>query len=463
VTGLLGLLSAAAGPVAAMFILLRRTRARDLGLVVCLCAAWGLGTGTSSLVWSVLRRLHFVSATTLTYLDAALWAAVVLALAAWFPRTPRVESSPSAVVSRRLTPGVIGAMAILLPIATLAAVTFAARSVVAPQGEWDAWAVWNARARALFWSLPAPGVDASVIPVLAHPDYPELLPASIARAWTFAGVDAVSVPVALAAMFAGAAALLAGASIRRRSTTALGLLTAAFILASPALVNWTWSQGADVPLSFYFLLTCVLAASAVTTRAGSLWAFAGLSAGLSAWTKNEGVVFLCVVAVVAAIWTWRAGKFSLAAFAAGATPALLVLLAFKLTVTHGNELIAAQSLNRAVAVFTWDRISMIGQAMGRELWYGGASTIGALPVLVLFVAVNGAPGHRVPGARLTLVILTLMLAAYALVYVLTPRDLAWHLRSSLDRLILQLMPSIVWVGMLVAAGAGRADESSRAS
>jgi hypothetical protein len=453
VTGVFGLLVSAIGPTVACWILLWRTHGRDLGRLVCFSAAWGLGTGVSSLLWWLLSQIPDAPASTLRYLDTGFWAMAAMTLAF---RLPRLQAAPGGRPRRRVDPGVMGALAILIPIAALAAITFVARSVVAPHGEWDAWAIWNARARALFLGLAEPGGHSIPLPVLAHADYPELLARSIARAWTFAGIDDVTVPVMFAALFAGFATLLAGASISHRRGAARGLLTAAFILASPALVNWTWSQGADVPLSFYVLLTLVFAAAAVTIKAPSLWAFTGLSAGLAAWTKNEGIVFFVVMAMIGTAWTWRTQRASLLSFVAGAAPALLVLTMFKLHVTFTNELLAAQSVSRAIALFTWERLSMIGRAMAGELWFGGASIIGPLPVLGLFIATERGP-QRISGSGLPLVAIAIMLAAYALIYVLTPRDLAWHLGSSLDRLILQLMPSMVWVGMLVAGGGERSE------
>jgi hypothetical protein len=41
------------------------------------------------------------------------------------------------------------------------------------------------------------------------------------------------------------------------------------------------------------------------------------------------------------------------------------------------------------------------------------------------------------------VVLTLMLVSYYLVYVTTPFDVSWHVSSSIDRLLVQLWPSLV--------------------
>jgi hypothetical protein len=45
--------------------------------------------------------------------------------------------------------------------------------------------------------------------------------------------------------------------------------------------------------------------------------------------------------------------------------------------------------------------------------------------------------------------LGLTLAGYAFVYLTTPQDLAWHLRTSLHRLLLQLWPSALFVFFLL--------------
>ena len=51
---------------------------------------------------------------------------------------------------------------------------------------------------------------------------------------------------------------------------------------------------------------------------------------------------------------------------------------------------------------------------------------------------------RVGGAvRATACILGLMLASYYVVYVTTPFDIAWHVTTSVDRLLVQLWPGLV--------------------
>jgi hypothetical protein len=47
--------------------------------------------------------------------------------------------------------------------------------------------------------------------------------------------------------------------------------------------------------------------------------------------------------------------------------------------------------------------------------------------------------------------LVAMLCGYFLVYVLTPFDLGWHLHSALDRLFMQLWPTLVYLTFVTLA------------
>ena len=53
---------------------------------------------------------------------------------------------------------------------------------------------------------------------------------------------------------------------------------------------------------------------------------------------------------------------------------------------------------------------------------------------------------------LGLAVVGVMAAGYTAIYIITPHDLRWHLATSLERLMLQLWPSLIFaVFMLVRA------------
>ena len=43
-----------------------------------------------------------------------------------------------------------------------------------------------------------------------------------------------------------------------------------------------------------------------------------------------------------------------------------------------------------------------------------------------------------------------MLAIYAMAYLVTPKDLAWQLKTSLDRLVVQIVPTLAWAIMTIS-------------
>ena len=97
-----------------------------------------------------------------------------------------------------------------------------------------------------------------------------------------------------------------------------------------------------------------------------------------------------------------------------------------------------------------ERTPVILMAMGREMAAFGQW--GALWAVALAIALGWpwlAPRTRDSLGGFFATLLFAGLAAYVGIYVITPRDLAWHLATSLDRLLLHLLPAAV---LTVGAG-----------
>jgi hypothetical protein len=70
-------------------------------------------------------------------------------------------------------------------------------------------------------------------------------------------------------------------------------------------------------------------------------------------------------------------------------------------------------------------------------------------MLALFFALTRRRQPRPePAFRVSLATLCLTLAGYFAIYLITPRDLYWHLRFSLNRLFLQLWPATIFLFFL---------------
>ena len=246
-----------------------------------------------------------------------------------------------------------------------------------PQGEgWDAFAIWNLHARFLFRGGPYWREGFSSAILWCHPDYPLLLPASVAHFWSFLGRESTAVPAVIGLLFtfSTVGVLISGLSILRGHPAAmLGGIT---LLTTPSFLEHGTSQYADTPLSFFYLSTIVLLAvydhRADDDRAGKdskssagVLALAGLAAGFAAWTKNEGLLFFSAI-VLARCSVRVSGSESLTArlrqippMLLSAAPVLGVLYFFKHFVAPvGGELSEpATILHRAL-----DAVAALGHS-----------------------------------------------------------------------------------------------------
>lgn len=146
-----------------------------------LAMAPALGLGLLSLVYFAVRTVWGGGGGAV----AGAFGAVTLGLAgfAWW----RGESA--AGESRAWAKGPTWLWLVFGAVAGVAACSLALILLASPHGEWDAWSIWNLRARFLFRATEA---AAPFDPLLnwSHPNYPLLVPASIAGLWTWNGGEA---------------------------------------------------------------------------------------------------------------------------------------------------------------------------------------------------------------------------------------------------------------------------------
>src|SRR5258706_6690485 len=109
----------------------------------------------------------------------------------------RVSVTPSAVTPAPFTPWLMVGVAVTLLIATGA---MSAAWEANPQGDWDAWAIWNLRAKFLA-AGDTPSRAWSAALNSTHPEYPMLVSGFVARSWAYAGSIADAAPIATSYLF----------------------------------------------------------------------------------------------------------------------------------------------------------------------------------------------------------------------------------------------------------------------
>ena len=449
---LIPVLVAAAGGLVAYVLMRRHGWTPASSVAWALVAAPGVGFGLISVVfffwvfagWPPPSRWLLA---VLTLILAAAFAAPVFARA---ERSPADGKGQPAAKRRAalLAGGALAALGLGLLLSM-----FPRFIATQPYGSWDAKAIWNVRA--LFLYRASGDLDEIYSGLeYGHPDYPLLLPASIAGQYCLLGREDLAIPPMTSMLFTVAAGIALFMAVARTGRPMVAGVAAAVYWATPAVWRWAFNQYADIPLSYFLLMAVLTLASQLDTNPARRLppVLAGLFLSLLAWTKNEGTVqAILVAAAFFVLWAlqkrvgwWRRPLWVVA----GALPVSTALVLFKTHWSPVNETVRflGGGVDKLLAHERW---LTVARAYWSELApWSGAATWGLLWTALALCAV-GFRRHRVAGGRpqqLAGAVLLLTFGLTIMAYILTPvAGLQWHLDTSLKRLLLQLTPlAMAW-------------------
>jgi 4-amino-4-deoxy-L-arabinose transferase-like glycosyltransferase len=328
-----------------------------------------------------------------------------------------------------------------------------------PHGQYDAFSIWNLRARFLYegaqyWKEFTHATADSQI------DYPLLVPASVARSWELIGEETQLIPSVIALLFTFATISLVTASISHLRGERQGLLAGLVLVGTPFLIFHGASQYADVPLAFFFVATVVLLfLHAESPSEMNFLILAGMAAASSAWTKNEGIAFLILLFFLHPLVTFLTkGKKQCAteilALLIGAVPISAVIFIYKFCLASQNSVVAREGIGSTVPkLLDLSRYHLvIHWFLSSPFYFGGWNPLTAMPVLLIFYfLLLGASVRKeeVSATSIAVLLPLFMSVSYFFVYILSPFNLAWHLGSSLDRLLLQVWPLVIFTYFMV--------------
>jgi len=317
-------------------------------------------------------------------------------------------------------------------------------ALMTPTGRFDAWMIYNRTARFIFrdpenWR----NTLSSQLYWLFHADYPLLVSVNVAGAWDALGSENMRAAQAQSAYFLiGIYCLLMGVLAALR-TSGQAILAGIALLGMPVFFVTAAREEADIPLAFFILAVFALLFLYNREHNPALIALAGLAAGLAAWTKNEGLLFLVTGSIAWLIFLYRRKQIGrLKWYAFGLCLPLVVVLAYKLFLAPPNDLFSSGSSPGLIAHITdLERYIVIVKSFIQQFFtFGnGKSSIFLLAAYGLIMGLEKSGRHRLPALAAGFAIL-LQLAGYFMIYVFTPHDINWHLNSSLYRLILQNVP-----------------------
>ncbi len=416
----------------------------------------GLGMGISSVSYFLMLLAGIASPGSVLAFHAVF--AAGSGVLAWRKRRDMAErpTTPRLRVGRTTWVLALLVVAVLIPV--LVAEVRISNAI--PHGQWDAWAIWNLRAK--FLAGDGDTWRQALSPLLnrTHPEYPLLLPGVVAVNWRAAGgaMDP-AIPKTVTFLFplAAAGVLLAGLTMLRHVN--LGLLALLVLISDQAFLIHASGQMSDVPLGFYYVaaIVCFLLSLEKHARARPTLALAGVLASLAAWTKDEGIAFLVVFFGCAAafeIWNgrlpalWR--RFSW--MVAGALPVALLAGVFKLfLIPHASASAPAGVARAAAPLLTSRRITNLFLGIWAHFGDRGDGLLHSALVLTVAVAALGvgvAAHHRRRAVFLG-VLLTGLFAVYCAAILANRGMLGGRWVMPMDRMYSQLWPSVVFLAFFV--------------
>ena len=342
--------------------------------------------------------------------------------------------------------------------AVMALLTYLMLNGAAPHGEWDAWSIWNLRARFFFRAQEFVSPFSPVI-AWSHPDYPLLVPSVIALLWHAGGVESTSLAAGVGFGFLASSVAVPFFTLRLLRGPAIAALGALTVLGATSLIRVSASQYADVPLAAYIVTAvCLLVYALEVEGVGTaVILLAGISAGFAAWTKNEGLLFCGSIVVAYLLCVTRRSELSrrlatLIALAAAILAVLAIVGHFKFRMAPANDLVNAGTAGLAMArAKDFNRYWVTFWAFVGEFLTFGSVLVPPVIVFAVWLALVRFRAVITGASLLPLAAVTVQLAGYFAIYVTTPQDLDWQLNTSLPRLLLHVWPLLV-TGIFLISG-----------
>ncbi len=304
-------------------------------------------------------------------------------------------------------------------------------------GTWDAWAMWNMHAKYLanpeYWTTLFQNKD------FAHTDYPLLLPANIAFYSRIFGIEYLqTVSYCFHLLITILILVLIFTETKHRNIifSAIGLY---WLCTNTNHLTIASYQLADSLVGFFTLLAIIAADYSENDKRYA--AITTSMLGLCMFTKNEGVLIslLFMAFYFKPLFKKENIKYALAGIALPA----LALLIFKIVYAPHNDIVSAQGADTFTKLTEWNRYDLVISAFRKHIneYYYAIACLFALHFLLRIV------GRKTPDKRLLFVLS--VLCCYVIVYIITPQDLEWHVNTSLNRLVHQMIPTTIYALIMV--------------
>ncbi len=318
-----------------------------------------------------------------------------------------------------------------------------------PFGEWDAWAIWNMKAKFLTLSGHSWKDIFHALHWHTQPDYPLLLPFMNIWGWVFSK-DFFRVPLLTAVLLTISCVGLLFSGLLQCQRKATAFLAACLLFSLPSYAIRGTQQYADILLAYYLLASFITFAVAFREKDRGFAILYGIFLGLLAFTKNEGIIISLLLMALTVIYLFlensntRGVRWNIIA------PILLGVcitgpwaLIFKLLLAPLNQDIFVQNQVGSLSYFNFEGCYMVLSALFQELT---GITWGYIWVVIFLAVVLRWKGYFDKELKVFSLFFICYFFIVFLIYLLTVHfNLMWRLSRTLPRILFYLLPSILFL------------------
>ena len=307
-------------------------------------------------------------------------------------------------------------------------------------GSWDGFRIWNIKAEFLYQYSDVWRNVFKLPHFMMHNDYPLFLPCTTARIWKYAGVDSTDLNLITGLIFTFSIIFLLYFTVKKYKNKKLADVVCSILALTVPFITNGASQASDIPLSMFILSSAVALLFFIDERKTIYIFLAVLFSGLSAWVKNEGMMYFLILVMLAVILLIYLKEYK-KIIAAGVSVLIsaCVLFLMKNTAKAPNDLYSGLILLKTYKhLWQIDYYIIIIKHLIKSIFWNFSM---AFAYVLLFIP--GIKTEKKAGVFVLWSLIFLMSAGYFTVYLLSPHDMDWILKNSIERIILHIYPVFI--------------------
>lgn len=313
-----------------------------------------------------------------------------------------------------------------------------------PLGNWDGLRMWNTKAEFMFRDISLWKNMFLQPHFLSHNDYPLFLPSFTARMWHYAGFEDSVFNITVGLIFTFGGIYLLYFAVKYFKNETLALLSALILMLSPEFLVKGAAQCADVPLAYFILCTIISLFLYFENKSPWRLILATVFAAYCGWIKNEGLMFFLIfMAVMSVYFLFKKCFKEIGVMYLASLPLVGIIGLFKAVCATPNDLVkgffAFKTYSHIFQIHNYIFIIKTFLKMFVQRF-----SIFFVGIVLLFRGICIEERIKTP-LVLSIIIMLFMCLGYFVTYLLSPHDLDWILKYSLDRIIIQVIPAMLFL------------------